>query len=80
MHVNAVTDMLSDKNVVFQMSSTLTCPKMIATYILRRSYHNEHIVGFIILIIILTILTLKEPYILGDPNNWEPALLSGIVD
>jgi Cytochrome b subunit of the bc complex len=30
-------------------------------------------VGFIILIIILTILTLKEPYILGDPDNFTPA-------
>ena len=29
-------------------------------------------VGFIILIIILTILTLKEPYILGDPDNFIP--------
>ena len=29
--------------------------------------------GFIILIIILTILTLKEPYILGDPDNFTPA-------
>ena len=30
-------------------------------------------VGFIILITILTILTLKEPYILGDPDNFTPA-------
>nr|YP_010946828.1 cytochrome b [Rhabdoblatta atra]WGO57585.1 cytochrome b [Rhabdoblatta atra] len=29
--------------------------------------------GFIILIMILTILTLKEPYILGDPDNFTPA-------
>ena len=30
-------------------------------------------VGFIILIITLTILTLKEPYTLGDPDNFTPA-------
>lgn len=29
--------------------------------------------GFLILIITLTILTLKEPYILGDPDNFTPA-------
>nr|AVN68094.1 cytochrome b [Blattella lituricollis] len=29
--------------------------------------------GFIILIMFLTILTLKEPYILGDPDNFTPA-------
>nr|AVN67295.1 cytochrome b [Blaberus peruvianus] len=29
--------------------------------------------GFIILIMLLTILTLKEPYILGDPDNFTPA-------
>nr|WGO58066.1 cytochrome b [Rhabdoblatta melancholica] len=29
--------------------------------------------GFIMLIAILTILTLKEPYILGDPDNFTPA-------
>lgn len=29
--------------------------------------------GFIVLIILLTILTLKEPYILGDPDNFTPA-------
>nr|YP_009250309.1 cytochrome b [Panchlora nivea]AMW91064.1 cytochrome b [Panchlora nivea] len=30
-------------------------------------------VGFIILIMLLTMLTLKEPYILGDPDNFIPA-------
>nr|WGO58105.1 cytochrome b [Rhabdoblatta saussurei] len=29
--------------------------------------------GFIMLIMLLTILTLKEPYILGDPDNFTPA-------
>nr|AVN67506.1 cytochrome b [Phoetalia pallida] len=29
--------------------------------------------GFIILIMILVLLTLKEPYILGDPDNFTPA-------
>nr|WGO57910.1 cytochrome b [Cyrtonotula longialata] len=29
--------------------------------------------GFIILMMLLTILTLKEPYILGDPDNFTPA-------
>nr|YP_010946958.1 cytochrome b [Sigmella ectobioides]WGO57715.1 cytochrome b [Sigmella ectobioides] len=29
--------------------------------------------GFIILMMILTVLTLKEPYILGDPDNFTPA-------
>ena len=29
--------------------------------------------GFIILIILLTILTLKDPYILRDPDNFTPA-------
>nr|AVN67622.1 cytochrome b [Blattella asahinai] len=29
--------------------------------------------GFIVLIMLLTILTLKEPYILGDPDNFTPA-------
>nr|WGO57988.1 cytochrome b [Pseudophoraspis clavellata] len=29
--------------------------------------------GFIMLIMVLTILTLKEPYILGDPDNFTPA-------
>jgi ubiquinol-cytochrome c reductase cytochrome b subunit len=31
------------------------------------------IVGFIITLILLTILTLKEPYILRDPDNFTPA-------
>lgn len=30
-------------------------------------------VGFIIIFIILSILSLKEPYILGDPDNFTPA-------
>nr|YP_010946529.1 cytochrome b [Pseudothyrsocera sinensis]WGO57247.1 cytochrome b [Pseudothyrsocera sinensis] len=29
--------------------------------------------GFIVLIMLLTMLTLKEPYILGDPDNFTPA-------
>lgn len=33
----------------------------------------KDIVGFLVLIIILTILTLLEPYILGDPDNFIPA-------
>nr|YP_010620965.1 cytochrome b [Hebardina concinna]WAX39309.1 cytochrome b [Hebardina concinna] len=33
----------------------------------------KDLVGFIILIMILTILSLKEPYILGDPDNFTPA-------
>ena len=33
----------------------------------------KDIVGFIITIIALTILTLKEPYILRDPDNFTPA-------
>nr|YP_009539548.1 cytochrome b [Periplaneta brunnea]AYF57432.1 cytochrome b [Periplaneta brunnea] len=33
----------------------------------------KDIVGFIILIMLLTILSLKEPYILGDPDNFIPA-------
>nr|ASM82811.1 cytochrome b [Neoperla sp. FS-2017] len=31
------------------------------------------IVGFLILIMILTILTLLDPYLLGDPDNFTPA-------
>ena len=31
------------------------------------------ILGFAITIIALTLLTLKEPYILRDPNNFNPA-------
>lgn len=33
----------------------------------------KDLIGFIILIIILTILTLINPYILGDPDNFIPA-------
>jgi ubiquinol-cytochrome c reductase cytochrome b subunit len=33
----------------------------------------KDIVGFLILIITLTLLTLLEPYILGDPDNFIPA-------
>jgi ubiquinol-cytochrome c reductase cytochrome b subunit len=33
----------------------------------------KDILGFSIAIIILTILTLKEPYILRDPDNFTPA-------
>nr|YP_010620978.1 cytochrome b [Mimosilpha disticha]WAX39348.1 cytochrome b [Mimosilpha disticha] len=33
----------------------------------------KDIVGFIILIMLLTVLSLKEPYILGDPDNFIPA-------
>nr|WAX39361.1 cytochrome b [Neostylopyga rhombifolia] len=33
----------------------------------------KDIVGFMILIMMLTILSLKEPYILGDPDNFTPA-------
>nr|YP_009373414.1 cytochrome b [Neostylopyga rhombifolia]AQD17635.1 cytochrome b [Neostylopyga rhombifolia] len=33
----------------------------------------KDIVGFMILIMVLTILSLKEPYILGDPDNFTPA-------
>jgi ubiquinol-cytochrome c reductase cytochrome b subunit len=33
----------------------------------------KDIVGFIILFIVLTILSLKEPYLLGDPDNFIPA-------
>nr|YP_009255774.1 cytochrome b [Anaxarcha zhengi]AND97247.1 cytochrome b [Anaxarcha zhengi] len=33
----------------------------------------KDILGFIILFIILTMLSLKEPYILGDPDNFTPA-------
>ena len=32
----------------------------------------KDIIGFINFIIILTILSLKEPYILGDPDNFTP--------
>nr|QZL38947.1 cytochrome b [Filchneria songi] len=33
----------------------------------------KDIVGFLILIMILTLLTLLEPYMLGDPDNFTPA-------
>jgi ubiquinol-cytochrome c reductase cytochrome b subunit len=33
----------------------------------------KDIVGFAVTIILLTILTLKEPYILTDPDNFTPA-------
>ncbi|RNL64600.1 cytochrome b, partial [Citrobacter sp. MH181794] len=33
----------------------------------------KDIVGFIIIIIALTILTLINPYLLGDPDNFIPA-------
>nr|AVN67742.1 cytochrome b [Eurycotis opaca] len=33
----------------------------------------KDIMGFIMLIMFLTILSLKEPYILGDPDNFTPA-------
>nr|WNH42164.1 cytochrome b [Neoperla tangana] len=33
----------------------------------------KDIVGFLILMMILTILTLLEPYLLGDPDNFTPA-------
>nr|AVN67883.1 cytochrome b [Therea regularis] len=36
-------------------------------------FTSKDIVGFIILTMILIILSLKEPYILGDPDNFTPA-------
>nr|ASM82694.1 cytochrome b [Suwallia bimaculata] len=33
----------------------------------------KDIVGFLVLIMILTLLTLLEPYMLGDPDNFTPA-------
>jgi ubiquinol-cytochrome c reductase cytochrome b subunit len=33
----------------------------------------KDILGFAITLIILTVLTLKEPYILRDPDNFTPA-------
>nr|WNH42150.1 cytochrome b [Neoperla gordius] len=33
----------------------------------------KDIVGFLILVMILTLLTLLEPYLLGDPDNFTPA-------
>jgi ubiquinol-cytochrome c reductase cytochrome b subunit len=34
---------------------------------------TKDIVGFIILFTALTTLSLKEPYLLGDPDNFTPA-------
>jgi ubiquinol-cytochrome c reductase cytochrome b subunit len=34
---------------------------------------TKDIVGFIILFAALTTLSLKEPYLLGDPDNFTPA-------
>lgn len=36
-------------------------------------FSYKDIVGFIIIIILLTILTLLNPYLLGDPDNFTPA-------
>nr|WHM51925.1 cytochrome b [Incisitermes schwarzi] len=36
-------------------------------------FTTKDIVGFIILLMILSTLSLKEPYILGDPDNFTPA-------
>jgi ubiquinol-cytochrome c reductase cytochrome b subunit len=36
-------------------------------------FTTKDIVGFVALLILLTILSLKEPYILGDPDNFTPA-------
>nr|URX52726.1 cytochrome b [Incisitermes nr. barretti] len=36
-------------------------------------FSTKDILGFIILIMVLIILSLKEPYILGDPDNFTPA-------
>nr|UQJ75142.1 cytochrome b [Rugitermes sp.] len=36
-------------------------------------FSTKDIVGFIIMIMALTMLSLKEPYILGDPDNFTPA-------
>nr|YP_010946919.1 cytochrome b [Salganea raggei]WGO57676.1 cytochrome b [Salganea raggei] len=36
-------------------------------------FSTKDTVGFVVLIMILTILTLKDPYILGDPDNFIPA-------
>jgi len=33
----------------------------------------KDIVGFAVIIILLSVLTLKEPYLLGDPDNFTPA-------
>nr|AMQ99561.1 cytochrome b [Polyphaga plancyi] len=36
-------------------------------------FTTKDIVGFIIMFMMLSILSLKEPYILGDPDNFTPA-------
>jgi ubiquinol-cytochrome c reductase cytochrome b subunit len=36
-------------------------------------FTTKDIVGFIILFAALSTLSLKEPYILGDPDNFTPA-------
>nr|YP_010947036.1 cytochrome b [Eupolyphaga hanae]WGO57832.1 cytochrome b [Eupolyphaga hanae] len=36
-------------------------------------FTTKDIVGFIIMMMLLSILLLKEPYILGDPDNFTPA-------
>nr|URX53653.1 cytochrome b [Kalotermitidae sp. 4 AB-2022a] len=36
-------------------------------------FTTKDIVGFIILLMILSTLSLKEPYLLGDPDNFTPA-------
>nr|URX54147.1 cytochrome b [Glyptotermes sp. 15 AB-2022a]URX54160.1 cytochrome b [Glyptotermes sp. 15 AB-2022a]URX54199.1 cytochrome b [Glyptotermes sp. 15 AB-2022a] len=36
-------------------------------------FTTKDIVGFVILFMALTVLSLKEPYILGDPDNFTPA-------
>jgi ubiquinol-cytochrome c reductase cytochrome b subunit len=33
----------------------------------------KDVVGFVVLMIILTLLTLLDPYLLGDPDNFIPA-------
>nr|AVN67358.1 cytochrome b [Byrsotria rothi] len=33
----------------------------------------KDLLGYIVLVMILTVLTLKEPYTLGDPDNFSPA-------
>jgi ubiquinol-cytochrome c reductase cytochrome b subunit len=33
---------------------------------------TKDIVGFIILFLVLLILSLREPYLLGDPDNFVP--------
>lgn len=36
-------------------------------------FSSKDIVGFVILILILVLITLSDPYILGDPDNFIPA-------